>query len=119
MAGIDRETKQPLDGWGHIAQSIQVILTTPIGTRVMRREFGSWVPYLVDAPATQENLTRVFVAIATALDIWEPRFVLQRVEVPEAEAGRLVLDIHGIEIIDGHLNPQDQRRREISVRVSF
>lgn len=93
--------------------------SAPDRARVVWPEFGSWVPYLVDAPATQETLTRVFVAVATALDIWEPRFVLQRVEVPEAEPGRLVLDIHGIEIIDGHLNPQDQRRREISVRVSF
>lgn len=34
-----RELETELD---HIRQSVQDILTTPIGTRIMRREYGSW-----------------------------------------------------------------------------
>lgn len=116
MAGLDRVTGKPLEGWPHVAQSIRVILSTPIGTRVMRRTFGSWIPYLVDAPSTQDTLTRVFVAAATALDIWEPRFILQRVTVINAVPGHLEIDIDGLEILDGHLS-RGAEMRPLRVRV--
>ena len=32
-----------------IRQSIQDILTTPIGSRIMRRNYGSLLPQLIDA----------------------------------------------------------------------
>src|SRR3546814_12586651 len=41
MIGVDRATGQRLDGNDHLAQSIGDILSTPIGTRVMRRDYGS------------------------------------------------------------------------------
>ena len=40
MAGIDRHTRKPIERPAHIRQSIEVLLTTPKGTRVMRRELG-------------------------------------------------------------------------------
>ena len=38
-------------------QSVTKILTTPTGSRVMRRDFGSVVPDLLDAP--QNTVTRM------------------------------------------------------------
>ena len=37
----------------HIDQSIGDILSTPIGTRVMRPDYGSRIPRLVDRPINQ------------------------------------------------------------------
>ncbi|HCF6085938.1 TPA: phage baseplate protein, partial [Pseudomonas aeruginosa] len=38
MIGLDRRTGQPLSGVAHLKQSIEDILTTPLGTRRMRPE---------------------------------------------------------------------------------
>lgn len=115
MPGLNRSDGQPISGWEEVAQAIRTILTTPIGTRVMRRDFGSWVPQLIDAPATQENLTRVFVAVASAVDLWEPRFILRRVTVAEIAPGLATLDLEGLHIPDGHL----RNARAATIRVTI
>ena len=57
MSGISRATGKVLTRREHIAQSINDILTTPIRTRLMRRNYGSYLPQLVDHPATAANRT--------------------------------------------------------------
>lgn len=76
----------------HIRQSIGDILTTPIGTRVMRREYGSLLPYLVDAPMDQATVIDIIHASAGAIARWEPRVRVERIEVDTAaDDGRLTL----------------------------
>lgn len=43
--GMNRETGKALTGIEHIQQSIRDILVTPIGSRVMRRKYGSALVY--------------------------------------------------------------------------
>ena len=62
----------------HISQSIADILTTPLGSRVMRRDYGSLVPYLIDQPDNAATQIRVLGAAAGAIMRWEPRVTLQR-----------------------------------------
>lgn len=76
---MDRSTGKPLDGLAHLVQSIVDILTTPIGSRVMRREYGSLLPQLVDQPANQATTLALFAATADALRRWEPRLRLKKV----------------------------------------
>lgn len=95
MSGVDRTTARLMTPDAHLAQSIGDILSTPVGTRVMRREYGSDLPALIDAPINGETLIDVFQATAEALDRWEPRFRLRRVEVAAAAAGRLSLALFG------------------------
>jgi phage baseplate assembly protein W len=95
VTGLSRATFQPLDFDAHLAQSITDILSTPRGTRVMRRDYGSDLPRLVDAPMNGETLVDLFMATAEALDAWEPRFRLIRVEVPSASAGFMELTLTG------------------------
>ncbi|MDR3299458.1 MAG: GPW/gp25 family protein [Candidatus Accumulibacter sp.] len=71
--GMDASTGRTKTDIEHIRQSIQKILTTPIGTRVMRRNFGSIVPDLIDAPINARTRLRVMAATATAVIKWEPR----------------------------------------------
>lgn len=79
MTGMDRNTGKPLDGLAHLIQSIVDILTTPIGSRVMRREYGSLLPQLADQPANQATSLALFAATADALRRWEPRIKLKKV----------------------------------------
>lgn len=95
MSGLDRHAGRLMEPDAHLAQSIGDILSTPIGTRVMRREYGSDLPALIDAPINGETLIDLYQATAEALDRWEPRFRLRRVECTAAEAGRIELQVSG------------------------
>ncbi|WP_186078678.1 GPW/gp25 family protein [Burkholderia gladioli] len=79
MSGMDMYTGRWIDGVAHLSQSIAVILTTPLASRIKRRTFGSDVPNLIDAASNQVTLVQVYAAIATALARWEPRLTLTRV----------------------------------------
>ena len=41
MIGLDRRTGQLISGLDHLRQSIEDILSTPLGSRRMRPEYGS------------------------------------------------------------------------------
>ncbi len=103
-AGINRRSGAPLTDWDHVVQSMAVILTTPIGTRVMRREFGSELMDLIDRPMTNRVIIAVYAATANALRRWEPRFRLTRCQLIQAAAdGTLSLEIGGVYMPKGHL----------------
>lgn len=95
MIGMSRQSGQVIAFEEHLAQSIADILTTPTGTRVMRRDYGSDLPQLIDAPINGETIVDFYQAIAEALDKWEPRFKLTRIEVEAASAGKLQLLLTG------------------------
>ncbi|HKT28803.1 GPW/gp25 family protein [Dyella sp.] len=97
MMGMDARTGKALNGDAHLAQSIADILSTPVGTRLMRRDYGSRVPDLIDAPANAATRVQLYAATATALMRWEPRITVKRValSVVDAMAGRWVLDLMG------------------------
>ena len=87
MPGTHRHTGRSIDTRAHIDQSIADILTTPIGSRVERRDYGSRLPDLVDAPMNAETIGLMRAASAEALLRWEPRIQLRRVQVASAEPG--------------------------------
>lgn len=95
MQGLDRNTTELLADDAHLEQSIGDILSTPIGSRVLRRDYGSDLPDLIDAPINPETMVDLFAATAEALDKWEPRFHLRRVEINEASEGRIDLQLTG------------------------
>jgi phage baseplate assembly protein W len=95
MSGLSASTARLLPEEQHLAQSINDILSTPLGSRVMRRDYGSDLPRLIDAPLNGETLVDLYAATAEAIDRWEPRFDLRRVEVADAVAGKLSLTLTG------------------------
>jgi uncharacterized protein len=95
MTGLSRTTATVLSLADHVSQSITDILSTPIGSRVMRRDYGSDLPNLIDAPLNGDTLVDVFAATAEAIDKWEPRFALRRVDVTDAASGRLAISMSG------------------------
>lgn len=98
---MNANTGAHLSGIDHLRQSITDILTTPVGSRVMRREYGSRLYQLVDAPINRSTLLQLYAATAEALRRWEPRLKLTQVRAVSAEPGRVVLTITGEYLPDG------------------
>lgn len=82
----------------HLRQSLSDIFSTPIGSRVKRRSYGSNLPNLVDAPMNPSNeLAIIFEAAESAIQ-WEPRIDVLQVQVLERNAkGRLVLGVAALD----------------------
>lgn len=96
MNGMDRRTGRPLAGAGHLAQSIDDILSTPLGTRIGRRDYGSLVPQLLDQPNNAAGRLRLFAAAALALLRQEGRARIDRVTLSAgAVPHQVVLTVHG------------------------
>ncbi|MBX9860649.1 MAG: GPW/gp25 family protein [Sphingomonas sp.] len=105
MIGMDAQTGKRLDGDAHLAQSIGDILTTPIGSRVLRRDYGSALFELIDQPMNALGRLRVFAAVADALRRWEPRLRITRVALGGTDGARLaggnfVLQLEGVRTDD-------------------
>ena len=101
MNGINRRTGERLSGIEHLRQSIADILSTRIGTRVLNREYGSRLPSLIDAPVNSGTTLEFYAATAEALERWEPRFRLTRVQTSSVDDGILILDLAGKYLPDG------------------
>lgn len=96
MIGMNASTGKALEGDAHLAQSIGDILSTPIGTRTMRRDYGSLLFELIDAPFNPATRLRLYAAVAIALARWEPRIRLTRVGIAAgADVGEAVIEIEG------------------------
>ncbi|WP_314102948.1 GPW/gp25 family protein [uncultured Stenotrophomonas sp.] len=96
MIGMDARSGAFSDDTAHLRQSIADILTTPIGSRIERREYGSLLSELIDQPFNDATRLKLFGAAATALLRWEPRIRLTRIGLTRAnEPGTFVLDLDG------------------------
>ena len=97
MSGMNLNTGRAVADLDHLRQSIRDILTTPIGTRLERRTYGSLVPDLIDHPDNGTTRIRMYAATASALMRWEPRLALRQLNLsrdPQAP-GQATLTIDG------------------------
>lgn len=114
--GVDRRTGEVLTGWAHCRQSIEVILTTAIGSVVMLREFGSECPPLQDRPGNSLEIARFQIAAAEALRKWEPGFRLKTIRPVTLDAGGVAeFEIAGVFYPNGHVG--DYRMAETRTLV--
>lgn len=124
MAGLDRRTLKPLDGFAHVVQSIDVILATRIGSRVMRRHFGSSAVALLGRMLSADTIVQFFAVYALAIEIWEPRFRIVRViplatSVDDVRLGRFAFATEGEYRPRGHLgDPTPEGLRRINYTQS-
>ncbi|AYO80211.1 MULTISPECIES: GPW/gp25 family protein [Sphingobium] len=81
MAGMSRVTGAVMTGLEHIRQSVADVLSTPIGTRVGRRDYGSLIPDLIDQPMTAANIVRIYAAAAVTLSRHEDCIHLRRIAI--------------------------------------
>lgn len=103
MPGMNATTGRQLNDIEHLRQSVTDILTTPIGSRVMRRDYGSLLPELIDKPLNGATALRAYSATVIALMKWEPRLRIERISrsVSEAHPSRLLLTLHATRTDNG------------------
>lgn len=101
MRGMNREVGTSLGGFDHLRQSVVDILTTPKGTRVMRRDYGSNLPRLVDRPINQSLIAALRAETVDALAKWEPRLRCERVQLNEVGQGFVSMDLTFTYLPDG------------------
>lgn len=118
-SGLGRAAGSPMSDWQHVEQSIGVILTTPIGSRVMRREFGSEFFDLIDRPPTDQVILAAYAAVVMAIARWEPRFAVTNLFVNRLdESGVVDLHVSGLYYPRGHLGDFSVVENE-TARFSF
>lgn len=101
VRGMSNASGKELTGIEHLTQSIRDILSTPLGTRVFRRDYGSRIPELVDKPINDSLVADMRAAVAEALYKWEPRVRLTRVQVTAVDPGHITMDLTMTYVIDG------------------
>jgi len=89
-SGLGRQTGQYINDDAHICQSITDILITPVGSRVMRREYGSLLMTLIDQGDNKSLRLKIMSACYMALLRWEPRINLLQIDVRH-EKGTITL----------------------------
>ena len=77
--GVNRFSGKLLSGFRHVEQSLEVIFATPFHQRVLRRWVGSFVPLILGETYVPRIITRFYWAIATSIDLWEPRYRIKQV----------------------------------------
>lgn len=96
VTGMNASTGKPMEDMEHIGQSIRDILTTRLGTRCMRRHYGSIVPELIDQPTHKATQLRLMAASVMAIMRWEPRVLISKTQFSIDMQGRGILDIDGV-----------------------
>ena len=95
LSGVSRESGKALDGIPHLRQSITDIITTPKGSRIMRPDYGSRLPRMVDLPVTRGWIEAVQADVNEALARWEPRYDTRRCRMTAVEDGKVSIDAEG------------------------
>lgn len=94
--GMNRSDGLTVTDLEHISQSIGDILRTPVGSRVMRREYGSLLSALIDMPQNPALRLQIMVACYSAIQKWEPRIRLTSISFEAGDAGEMYVDITGM-----------------------
>ncbi|ELL3332543.1 GPW/gp25 family protein [Salmonella enterica] len=94
--GMNRNTGIGISDSEHISQSMRDILLTPVGSRVMRREYGSLLSALIDMPQNPALRLQIMVACYSSIQKWEPRIRLISISFERGDTGEMYVDITGM-----------------------
>ena len=101
QSNMNVNTGKTISEIAHIKQSIANILSTPIGSRVMRRDYGSRLFERIDKPINGELIAEIYSDIVEAISTWEPRFEVEQVTLQSIDKGKIVIDLEGSFVKDG------------------
>lgn len=93
---FDKNTNEPLMlvGEADVQNSIEVIINTKLGERILREEFGSRIYELLFEPLNENMKTYMIDSLKSSLINNEPRIIVQQIQLlqPDLSLGRV--DIH-------------------------
>lgn len=90
MLGMSRDSGKNLADIAHLSQSIDDILRTRLGTRIMRENYGTKLYDLLDEPLNGSTFSAIYAEVARAITEWEPRFNIVKVGVDEVSGDGIV-----------------------------
>ncbi|WP_129991205.1 GPW/gp25 family protein [Rahnella sp. CFA14(1/10)] len=93
--GMSRHSGRAVEDMAHLNQSVSDILRTPIGSRVMRRDYGSLLSELTDQPQNAALRLQIMAACYSAILKWEPRISLTGITFDSTFDGVMVVNITG------------------------
>lgn len=118
--GFDRITGSTLDGFDHVKQSLSVIFSTPIGSRVMRRNFGCELFDLIDRPISDKVMLAAYASIVYACAAWEPRFEITQCNFETIGGdGIVTLSVTGNYYPRGHLGDKSVVVRDVPLSLTI
>lgn len=97
-SGLSSKTGKTLNDDEHISACMENILTTPKGSRIARREYGSDLPDMIDKPLNGKTRMQCMAASVIALTRWEPRVEISKVQMQVGtgeKAGALAIEVSG------------------------
>ncbi|EIV5418965.1 GPW/gp25 family protein [Klebsiella aerogenes] len=94
--GMNRDTGRAISDADHIRQSVNDILRTPVGSRVMCRDYGSLLSSLMDMPQNDALNLQMMCACYMALLKWEPRVTLTSLTIERQFNGQMMVDLTGV-----------------------
>ncbi|HBR1254774.1 TPA: GPW/gp25 family protein [Klebsiella pneumoniae] len=100
-SGMNRDTGLAIADIEHIRQSVRDILITPIGSRVMRRRYGSLLSELIGQPQNPAMPLQIMSACYMAILQWEPRVKLTAITYEPDYNGSAVVEITGSRLDTG------------------
>lgn len=92
--GLNKQDGRAIHDLDHILQSIADIVLTPIGSRLERREYGSFIAELIDQPVNPATIQLLRAATVTAILRWEDRVAIDKVSI-ELEGPKVGMHIDG------------------------
>lgn len=101
MIGMDRHTGALISGQSYLVQRVQDVVTTRVGTRIIRRQYGGSLPDLVDRKVVPATFTRAAAAIAATLMQWVPDFKIRRISWLQLQPGQVIAVLSGTERATG------------------
>ena len=93
--GLARDTGRSVEDLAHIQQSVSDILRTPVGSRIMRRDYGSLLSMLTDRPQNAALRLQIMAACYSAILKWEPRVSLTGITFETTFDGKGVVELTG------------------------
>jgi uncharacterized protein len=81
MSDMDRRSGAVISNFQSALQSVEIIIATRLGEVVMLREFGAGLSELLGRLMTPQLFVVFETLLATAIDLWEPRFQVRKIVV--------------------------------------
>ncbi len=107
--GIDERTGKLLVGWAHVQQSLAVIWTTTLKSRVMRLAFGSTLRSWLAEDLTPATALGIYTDLVVATHMFEPEYRITTLQFVDAtRLGGLGLRHAGTYYPEGRLGNYDR-----------
>lgn len=99
---MGRESGKDVTEIQHLIRCLIDLLTTPIGSMPTLREYGCRLHDYIDSPINSALKLDMLAAIFMAIDRWEPRLALEKIDVLAGdEVGQLFLTLQGRYLLEG------------------